>query len=206
VTNDALARLRQTRDSLHVLREFGPDEQRRRAGIAAVARELACRDGYQGVTIRAVADAAATTPVTIYRYFGSKDGLLQHLMAEWAIAVIARLRDEAGSFTGDVPHRIGAAFAQLIHWADEDRNLLQAGMSSVHTNATGTGAASWHPLFTELVRAALADPGWHDDHRQALVLGHVLIACLLDLTAGSRDASQISRTIDTAAQLIFGQE
>ncbi|WP_280417061.1 TetR/AcrR family transcriptional regulator [Nocardia carnea] len=203
MVDDAAALLRESRDSLRVVREFGPAERERRSEIAAVARTMASRDGYKGVTIRQVAAEAGTTPVTVYRYFGSKDGLIQHLMAEWALDTLDRITrlhpDPAAAAPAD---RVADTFARVIDWADEQRNLLHAGMNSVHSG-DGPGIRVWRPLFTELVRAALADPDWTDEHDQALVLGHVLTTCLLDLTTNPANITDIRRTITRAAHLLF---
>ncbi|NKY36574.1 TetR/AcrR family transcriptional regulator [Nocardia speluncae] len=202
MVDDAAALLRESRDSLRVVREFGPTERRRRSEIAAVARVMASRDGYKGVTIRQVAAEAGTTPVTVYRYFGSKDGLVQHLMAEWALDTLDRITRLPATSGAGPAERVAGAFAQLIDWAAEDRNLLHAGMSSVHSG-DGPGIRVWRPLFTELVRAALTDPDWTDDHDRALILGHVLTTCLLDLTTNPADITDIRRTITRAAHLLF---
>lgn len=204
MTEDVRAALEASRDSLIVVRSFGADEQARRAEIIEQARRLASAQGYQGLTIRAVAAAADTTPVTIYRYFGSKDGLAQQLMAEWALGTLDRLHDLVFPQDTSEAERIAAAFSHLIDWAAEDRNLLGAGLASVHTNTTGMGIGLWQPLFVELVRGALAEPEWQDTEHRAVVLGHVLTTCLLDLTAGSGDTVAIRGTIGTAARLIFG--
>ncbi|WP_062982028.1 TetR/AcrR family transcriptional regulator [Nocardia anaemiae] len=202
MVDDTAALLRESRDSLRMVREFGPAERARRAEIAAVARAMASRHGYKGVTIRAVAAEAGTTPVTVYRYFGSKDGLIQHLMADWALDTLDRLTRLPADPGAEPADRIAAAFSQVIDWAAEDHNLLQAGMNSVHSG-DGPGIRVWRPLFTELVRAALADPGWTDDHDRALVLGHVLTTCLLDLTTNPASITDIRHTIARAAHLLF---
>ncbi|WP_051025637.1 TetR/AcrR family transcriptional regulator [Nocardia aobensis] len=202
MVDDTAALLRESRDSLRMVREFGPAERARRAEIAAVARTMASRHGYKGVTIREVAAEAGTTPVTVYRYFGSKDGLIQHLMADWALDTLDRLTRLPADPGAEPADRIASAFSQFIGWATEDHNLLQAGMNSVHSG-TGPGIRVWRPLFTELVRAALADPDWTDDHDRALVLGHVLTTCLLDLATNPDNIADIRHTITRAAQLLF---
>ena len=135
MVDDAAALLRESRDSLRVVREFAPTERKRRSEIAAVARAMASRNGYKGVTIRQVATEAGTTPVTVYRYFGSKDGLIQHLMTEWALETLDRITRLPVDPTATPADRVAAAFARVIDWADEDRNLLHAGMNSVHSGA-----------------------------------------------------------------------
>lgn len=203
--DDIRSRLESSRDSITVVRSFTADERARRDEIIDEARRLASAQGYQGLTIRAVAAAANTTPVTIYRYFGSKDGLAQQLMAEWALQTLTRL--EELQFADDIPEgeRIASAFGEIIGWAAEDLNLLGAGLNSIHTNATGGGGIGlWKSLFISLVRAALSNQDWQDTDHRATVLGYVLTTCLIDLTAGSGDVADISETIRTAARLIFG--
>lgn len=198
------AALAATRDAVTVVRSFGTEERARRAQIIDQARALASEQGYQGLTIRAVASAANTTPVTIYRYFGSKDGLAQQLMADWSLETLNRL--QALEFDEEVTEaeRLADAFSHLIDWAAEDRNLLDAGLSSIHTaSSANSGIGLWQPLFVELVRAALGEPDWQDDEHRALILGHVLTTCLLDLTAGSGDTAAIQDTIATACRLLF---
>lgn len=190
------------------MNQLAPTEsQRRRAEIVAAARRQAIAGGYEGVTIRAIAAEAHTTPVTIYRYFGSKSGLLSELMVEWADATMTRLRQRAEVPT-DTASAIADGFGDIIVWACEDRNLLSAGLRALNPTtpadlAAGpdSGVNGWLPLFTGLIRACLNDAEWQDDPR-ALTLGHVLIACVSDLVM-TGDSARVTANIRTAARQIF---
>lgn len=177
-----------------------------RDAIVASARRIATESGYTGLTIRAVAAAVPTTPVTIYRHFGSKDGLARALMAEWAAETLERLRAlPSADRTRSACLREG--FAHVVEWAAADRALLETGFGSVHVLSDQAGIDAWKPMFTGLIRAAAhadGDASWdaRDDDR-ALVLGHVLTTCLIDLVAGSRDEAVARRTLDTAITLLF---
>lgn len=46
--------------------------------VQAVALELFERHGFDAVSIEQVADAAEVSPSTVYRYFGTKEGLVAH--------------------------------------------------------------------------------------------------------------------------------
>ncbi|MGW1996275.1 TetR/AcrR family transcriptional regulator [Embleya sp. NPDC001921] len=185
-----------------VTHRFGPAEQRRRDGIAAAARTLAAERGYDATTVRDIAAGAGTTPATVYRYFGSKDQLLHHVMVEWAAQTAADLREVA--YPGGIADRVSAAFRDIVRWAARDPALLEAGITSFRADASaGDGLALWQGLFTSFVRGALDDPDWTDDEGKALALGHVLVACLLDITSGRTDPEQTCAHIDTAAHLIF---
>ncbi|MFW0790519.1 TetR/AcrR family transcriptional regulator [Gordonia sp. CPCC 205333] len=186
------------------------DAARRRADIVAAARRLAIVGGYEGVTIRSVANEARTTPVTIYRYFGSKSGLLSVLMVEWADATVARLSASAQSSpTIDAASAVAVGFANIVEWAALDRNLLSAGLRALNPITSADSAAGpdsgvngWLPLFTKLIQGCLNDPDWRDDPR-ALTMGHVLIACVSDLVM-TGDTPRVAGNIASAALQIFG--
>ncbi|TDC68357.1 TetR/AcrR family transcriptional regulator [Actinomadura sp. GC306] len=190
------------RSTLSVNRPLKESERARRERILAAAHELACGGGYPAATIRAVAERAGTTPATVYRYFPSKDHLLLQLMIDWSEQSIADLT--AAAYTGTVPERVAAGFADLIDWAAAELPLLSAVMSAVSSpDISGGGLTIWRELFTALIRAALNEPAWEDTEGKALTLGHVLIACLLDLTTTRTTTEQTRAHITTAARLIF---
>lgn len=190
------------RSTFSVTRPLKGAERARREKIADAARDLAREGGPEATTIRAVAERAGTTPVTVYRYFPSKDHLLLHLMVDWSVRVIADLT--ARDYTGTDADRVAAAFADIIGWAADERLLLTAGMSAIGSpDLSGDGLSVWRELFTGLIRAILADPAWNDTEGKAFTLGHVLLACLLDLTTSRATAAQTSDHITTAARLIF---
>lgn len=49
--------------------------ERTRAAIVEAAREIFAEQGYEGTTVRAIAERAVIDPAMIIRYFGGKDGL-----------------------------------------------------------------------------------------------------------------------------------
>ena len=55
-----------------------------RARILAVARELFYRDGIRAVGVDAIAEAAGTNKMTLYRHFASKDELVADYLRECA--------------------------------------------------------------------------------------------------------------------------
>lgn len=191
-----------TRAEFTVAHRLGPAERQRRDRIAEAARELAAERGYDATTVRDIAARAGTTPATVYRYFGSKDQLLHHVMVEWAGRTAAELG--AATYAGGTADRVGAAFQDIVRWAARDLPLLEAGIISFRaTAAAGDGLAVWQDLFTTFVRGALDDADWTDDEGKALTLGHVLVACFLDITSGRTNPAQTCAHIDTAARLIF---
>jgi len=70
-------------------REREKEEVRRR--ILDAARELFAREGYDHVTMRAIADAIEYSPTTIYNHFEDKDDLVEALCNEDFAQLLAAL-------------------------------------------------------------------------------------------------------------------
>ena len=81
-----------------------------RQRILAAADELFRRVGIRGVGVEAIAEAAGTNKMTLYRHFESKDALI----AEWARGIIAqkeRVWDEIEATYPNDPR------AQIVDWS-----------------------------------------------------------------------------------------
>lgn len=63
------------------MRALTERQYRRREKILATARDLITRHGYEGVTMRELAEKANVTPKTLYHQFGNKEKLL-HIAVE----------------------------------------------------------------------------------------------------------------------------
>jgi AcrR family transcriptional regulator len=101
---------------------------RPRERIISIARDLFRKHGIRGIGVDAIADAAATNKMTLYRHFGSKDDL-----------VVACLRDVEGEadaiwngFERDYP---GDPLAQLHAW-------VRAGAQCVGDDGRGCDMAN----------------------------------------------------------------
>jgi TetR/AcrR family transcriptional regulator len=57
--------------------------QQVRAQLVAAARELFARHGFEGVSLRQVADAAGVTPAMVSYYFGGKQGLWRAVLEDY---------------------------------------------------------------------------------------------------------------------------
>lgn len=66
-------------------------DQTVRQQLLAAARGLFAKQGYDAVSIRAVAEAAQVNPAMIHYYFGSKQGLYEAMLASTFAPLIERL-------------------------------------------------------------------------------------------------------------------
>jgi AcrR family transcriptional regulator len=84
---------------------------RPRDRIVVTARDLFHQHGIRGIGVDAIADAAGTNKMTLYRHFGSKDELIVECLAQVAQDGLRIWDDLAAAFPGD-PR------AQLRSWID----------------------------------------------------------------------------------------
>ena len=63
-----------------------------RERILAAARDLFYRHGIRAVGVEAIAEAAATNKMTLYRHFGSKDELIAAYVTELDIRYLMQVR------------------------------------------------------------------------------------------------------------------
>src|SRR3954464_7111974 len=88
-----------------------------RERIIVAASDLFQKQGIRGVGVEAIAEAAGTNKMTLYRHFESKD----ELIAEWARGIIAKkeaLWDELSAKYPDDPRQ------QLIEWSERVKAKL----------------------------------------------------------------------------------
>src|SRR5215213_3650662 len=91
-----------------------------RARILAVAGDLFYRHGIRAVGVDAIAEAAATNKMTLYRHFGSKDELIAAYVTE-----LAKEGDEVWeALARDYP---GDPTAQLDGWVRHCEKVLTDG-------------------------------------------------------------------------------
>ena len=103
-----------------------------RARILATARELFYRHGIRAVGVEAVAEAAGTNKMTLYRHFPSKDELVAECMRQFASEVDAGWDCLAAAHPGDPRGQLSAwlatAGAHLSDPADRGCALINAAV------------------------------------------------------------------------------
>lgn len=111
-------------------------ELRPRDRILGTARDLFHRHGYRGVGVDAIAEAAGTNKMTLYRHFGSKDDLI--------VECLQRLAGEADAiWAGFEEKHPGDPAAQLHEW-------VRAGAECAIADARGCDMVNAAVELTEL--------------------------------------------------------
>ncbi|MFI5014977.1 MAG: TetR/AcrR family transcriptional regulator [Hyphomicrobiales bacterium] len=91
------------------LEERPPPRSRPRERIVATARDLFHKHGIRGIGVEAIAEAAGTNKMTLYRHFGSKDDLI--------VECLRKVAGDADTFWSDLgAWHPGDPLAQLAAW------------------------------------------------------------------------------------------
>jgi AcrR family transcriptional regulator len=150
-----------------------------RTAILNAAVQVFSQHGFRGSTTRSIADAAEVNEVTIFRYFGSKEALLQEALNE----------SEVGGFSNPLPVQPLNPLQELADWSEgvvrhlqsrssvirkcmgemEERPELTARAAEAPTRATNELCA----YFKRLRKL-----GFTDDEFEPIVASTVLIAAL----------------------------
>jgi len=90
-----------------------------RERILQAARELFYRDGINAVSVDAIAAAADTNKMTVYRHFSSKDELVAAYLAELAAEGDDLWEHARAAHPGDADAQLRFLLRQVSQWASE---------------------------------------------------------------------------------------
>ncbi len=183
-----------------------PDATRER--ILKTSEDLFYRRGISSVGISDIADAAGASKMSIYRYFGSKDGLVEATLKFRGDRVRAWLADGAEQVAPG-PQRVLAIFDLLTDWFGEERfhgcAMISAAMEERGAGGMPTMLARAHlDAYRELLGHYLAEAGIDAPERLAralllLIEGATVISAVdADPTAGA-DARAVAETLLASA-------
>ncbi len=158
-----------------------PKAEATRARIREVAFRLLAEKGYEGTTMREIAEAAGTSLGLAYRYFPSKDAIILELY---------------GQFQGDLAHAVDTlppvALAERFFSAMRD---LLALMSPHRATLGALFSVSLNPRSGAGVFGETAAP-----------VRHAARTAFITLVQGARDAPKDQAMRDDLATLLYGMQ
>jgi AcrR family transcriptional regulator len=179
------------------------DLGRTRGKLLRAAAELFYRDGTT-VGVEEIARRAGVSKLTIYRHFGSKDGLLDEVLRQRSDQVLAWLQAATDRPTDPV-ERLLAVFDALRGWYTEARfrgcAIVNAATQSPAPRSPARQVAPKHlRRLLDLLTTLAADAGATEPAlagRQLLILleGATVIAALTGDTHAATDARELARTV-----------
>lgn len=175
----------------------GPLMERRRQQalkeIADAAWELFVRDGYEATTVEDIAAHAGCSPRTVYRYFGSKEELTFHGLAE-VIAGFGRVLDARLAAGMDEWEAVTESLVDFIARFDAgeerriaERTRLWQRETALRTRYLQYAAQAEETLLDALCRHRGTDPG--DDDQAQLIAVSCIGAYRVAVATHGRDSA-----------------
>lgn len=86
--------------------------------IVEIARELFLAEGFEGVSIRKIAERAGCSPMTLYRYFENKHAILRHIWLDIFDDAARHVRESIGGESPGLSQLRSAARSYIRYWLD----------------------------------------------------------------------------------------
>jgi TetR/AcrR family transcriptional regulator, cholesterol catabolism regulator len=159
-------------------------------GRAGQLLEIACRlfatRGYEGTSLRDIAEEAQITKAALYYHFPNKEALYQQILVENLETLISRARDaieHAGSATDKVRRLMLASadvYAEAPHAWLAGSNAFWSGMAPANRAAM----VKRRDRYERLLRACIADGVATGEFRRVdpAIAGRLLLSALNQLT------------------------
>ncbi len=154
--------------------------------IIATARDLFHHHGIRNVGVEAIAEAAGTNKMTLYRHFGSKDELIVECLRRFADEAEAEWRELEASHPGD-------PMAQLKGWIQKGADCVLAdGRGCALANAAVELTECDHPArrLIEQCKTAYQDRLVHLCAAAGIAQAELLADALSLLLEGARVSRQ----------------
>jgi AcrR family transcriptional regulator len=187
------------------------DPARTRAAIISSATGLLYDRGLDGAATAELCARAGVSKETLYRHFGSKEGLIEAVLAERSDRVARWLRDAAEAAGEDPACQLAAVFDALGHWYAEPgfRGCAIVNAAVQHHARPARSMAARHlgrhlDLLTSIAaRAGAADPATLGRQLLMLVEGATIVADHYHASDAARHARLAALTllhVSTTAQ------
>lgn len=191
-------------ETVTVSRRFNQAQTEKRADARRVASELASENGYDAVTMTAVADRIGVSRATIYRYFASRDHLLAEIMAGWTQRINDDLRRNPPA--GATPaERVGEAFDRIIQMSARNPGLTSAMLFAATSSDPAAKEAfpSWSGPVEIYLKTLLGEGRAPSLEEIVPVLSHVLFSALIAVALRGQEPSEAAHVLRTAARLLL---
>jgi AcrR family transcriptional regulator len=184
------------------------DPERTRAAILHAATQVLYERGLDGIGVTELCSRLGVSKETLYRHFGTKDGLVRAMLEARSDRVIHWLTDAVRGAGNDPADQLTALFHALQEWYDEPafRGCALLNAATQHHTDTVRTITTRHldrylDLLTEIAgRAGAADP--HLLGRQLLILveGATVVADHHNPTRTAEHACHAALTVLAAAR------
>ncbi len=180
--------------------EVAPERPRER--IVACAQELFHRHGIRGVGVEAIAEAAGTNKVTLYRHFGSKDDLIVEYLGRKAQKADEIWSDIEAASPGDPVGQLYGYIGRVAKFIAEDERGCDLANAAVELTEAGHPGLKVIEEFKKRQRDRLAKLCWAAGAAQPGLLADTIVL----LIEGARVSRRSVGTGGPSANLVRTSE
>jgi AcrR family transcriptional regulator len=164
--------------------------------LIAAATRLFCRFGVNSVGVDAIVEAAGTAKTTLYKVFGSKDGLVEAVLEREGRAWRTWFLDEIDGPGGSASERLARVGPALRTWFGRDDFygcpfINAVGESDKTDDRLRSLAIAHKKIVLERIAALCAEAGCREPHEVAHTLGLIIdgaiVAALITRDTGVAD-------------------
>lgn len=183
------------------------DPERTRATILEAATAVLYERGLDGIGVAELCTRIGVSKETLYRHFGTKDGLVEAMLAARSERVTRWLARAAASAGDDPGDQLAAVFDALQQWYDDPvfRGCAMLNAAAQHHVESVRAITARHlGRYLELLTGIAERAGAPDPHllgRQLLMLveGATAVAAHQDAAGAGEHARQAALTLLSAA-------
>ncbi|MER7366761.1 TetR/AcrR family transcriptional regulator [Nonomuraea wenchangensis] len=184
------------------------DPARTRAAILQAATVLLYERGLDGIGVAELCTRLGVSKETLYRHFGTKDGLVEAVLEARSDRVIAWVEAAVAAAGDDPAAQLAAVFDALQHWYEEPafRGCALVNAAAQHHVPQVRAITARHlgrhlTLLTGIAdRAGAAEPGLLGRQLLMLVEGATVVAAHRDARGPGAEARAAALTLLAAAR------
>jgi AcrR family transcriptional regulator len=176
-----------------------------RARIQQVAVELFTEHGYEGTSLREIAERLGVTKAALYYHFKSKEDIVASLVEDYygeLDGLITWGRSQPAS--DETRRQILRRYVQIVGSGDKAFRMLQQNQAAVHTMAA---ARSRGELFKERMHSLIdvlagPDPSSEDRLRSAMTIGGISVGWMFCADQAADRAELGEAVCDLASDML----
>lgn len=190
-----------------ITRKLNAAQLKRRDRILAATRQIISSQGSEALNMQTVAEKAGVSRVTLYRYYSSREHLINDMALAWGLSLIERLQRRVPS-GNTVGQRITAIFAGIFEEAQKNPNLIAATLNTLTSPnyASVESHIEVEQLLPSLLNMVIDEEAVPDAKNVMGTLERLVLANLLFINSGRCGLDEAVENMAYAARLLYGDD
>ncbi len=187
-------------------RKLSPTQLKRRASILTATREIISNEGSDDFNMQAVAKKAGVSRATLYRYYSTRNHLINDMALDWGLSLTERLQctTPPGNTIGE---KLTAVFVNIFKEAYQNPNLIAIILNSIISPdyASVESHVDVEQLLPSLLNTVIDEREIYNAEFVLGTLSRLTLANLLYLNSGRSGMDEAIDNIAHNAKLLLGE-